>query len=332
MIRKIVENFGLPILFLIALIIVGAISFSVIEHRSLSDSFYYMITVLTTVGFGDITPTTLLGKIHFIIVISIGLALFGYFISSLASILSEERLAKMFPGLYGYFTDGGKLKDHAIIVGWNEYAKNAYDEFTLNGVDAVVIVDDEEKAKKLNKEGIKAYAGSLDDQSTYKKLKFDEARGIVITYTDPTESIMAILKIRRLNHKTPIVALIYNNEIREVIKQAGADSIINVAEVGGRLLANSLIEPKATTIEIDMLSRGGLDVMEYEVKENLENSQVMDVSNEISSQILAVSREDKYIIRPSPKFRLQKGDRLILIGTSEEMESDKKRLDKTKFD
>ena len=330
MIKKFIQTFGIPILLLIFLIIFGAITFSIIENRSITDSFYYMITVLTTVGFGDITPKTLIGKIHFIIVISIGLALFGYFISSLASILSEERLAKMFPGLYGYFTDGGKLKDHAIIIGWNEYAKNAYEEFTLNGVEAVIIVEEEEIAKKLNKEGIKAYAGSLDDPNTYKTLKFDDARGIVVTYSDPTETIMAILKIRRLNNSTPIVALIYNNEIREVVKQAGANSIINVAEVGGRLLANSLIEPKATTIEIDMLSRGGLDVMEYIVKNNLRDASIEEVSGDINSHIIAVSREDKYIYRPPSKFKLKEGDRLIMIGMSEEMEKDKERLDKKK--
>lgn len=328
MIRKIVENFGLPLLLLFLLIVTGAITFSIIEGRSIIDSFYYMITVLTTVGFGDITPSTLLGKIHFIIVISIGLALFGYFISSLASILSEERLAKMFPGLYGYFTDGGRLKDHAIIIGWNEYAKSAYEEFALNGVDAVVIVGDEEEARRLNKEGVKAYAGSLDDPTTYKNLMFDEARGVIITFTNPTETIITILKIRRATQKPKIISLIFENELRDIILQAGANNVINIAEVGGRLLANSLIEPKATYLEIDMLSRGGLDVMEYEVKSNLEDRSIEEIRDDISSHILAVSRDDQYVLRPTPKFRLREGDRLILIGTSEEMERDKERLDK----
>ncbi len=330
MIKKIVENFGLPILFLMGLIILGAITFSIIEGRSLLDSFYYMITVLTTVGFGDITPVTTLGKIHFIIVISLGLALFGYFISTLASILSEERLAKMFPGLYGYFTDGGKLRDHAIIVGWNEYAKNAYEEFSLNGVEAVVLVDNDEDAKRLNKEGIKAYAGSLDDPNTYEALKFNEAKGIILTHQDPTEIIVTILKIRRITSKPKIITLIFNNELRDIVKQAGADNVINIAEVGGRLLANSVIEPQATYLEIDMLSRGGLDVMEYEVKENLDNREIQEVNQEIGSHILAVSRGDQYIIRPTAKFKLRKGDKLILIGTSEEMEKDSERLDRKK--
>ncbi len=330
MIRRVIENFGLPLLLLFVLIVVGTITFSIIEGRSLTDSFYYMITVLTTVGFGDITPSTLLGKIHFIIVISIGLALFGYFISTLASILSEERLAKMFPGLYGYFTDGGKLKDHAIIIGWNEYAKNAYEEFSLNGVDAVIIVNDEEEAKRLNKEGIKAYAGSLDDPATYEKLKFDDAKGIIIAFSDPTDTIVTILKIRRMTHKPPIISLIFDNELRDIVRQAGANGVINIAEVGGRLLANSLIEPKATDIEIDMLSRGGIDVMEYEVKGNLQDKSIEEIKDEISSHILAVSRDEQYVLRPSSKFKLRKGDRLILIGTSEEMERDTERLDKKK--
>ncbi|HIQ12768.1 MAG TPA: hypothetical protein EYH44_00025 [Thermoprotei archaeon] len=328
MTRSIFEKYGVPLSLLGILIVVGTITFSIIEGRPLEDSFYYMITVLTTVGFGDITPSTTLGKIHFIIVISIGLALYGYFISTLASILSEEKLAKMFPGLYGYFTDGGKMSGHAIIIGWNQYAKNAYEEFSLNSVEAVVIVNDDEEAKRLNRDGIKAYAGSLDDPSTYEKLRFDYARGILITYTDPKESIVSILKIRRSTRKSIIISLILDEELVDVIKQAGADEVINIAEVGGRLLANSLIEPKATHLEIDMLSRGGLDVMEYEIKDNLKDKDIETVSSKINSHILAISRDDQYILKPPTKFRLRRGDRLILIGISEEMESDINRLDK----
>jgi len=44
---------------------------------------------------GDITPTTIRGKILFIFLIVFGLALFGYFISQVSSLWSKEKAAKI---------------------------------------------------------------------------------------------------------------------------------------------------------------------------------------------------------------------------------------------
>ncbi len=330
MIRRLIQTVGITILLLFLLVFIGAITFSIIEGRTLLDSFYYMITVLTTVGFGDITPQTPLGKIHFVIVILLGLALFGYFISSVSSVLSEDRLAKIFPVLYGFGVNGEKLRNHVIIIGWNEYAKNAYQEITMNGVDAVVVVPSEEEAKMLIREGIPAYAGSLDDDKLYRDLAFDRARGVILTEPDPTKLIIDILKIKKRMPSTPITAIIYSSEVEDIVRQAGATFVLNIAEVGGRLLANSLIEPKATYLEIDMLKRGGLDLMEYDVKENLRDETVGEVAEMIGSEVLALVRDDEYIIKPDRNMRLKEGDKLILMGYSDQMQKDMERLNKVR--
>lgn len=328
MLRRIIETVGITILLLFILIILGAITFSLIEGLGLLDSIYYMITVLTTVGFGDITPQTELGKIHFMITIFLGLALFGYFISSVSSILSEDRLAKLFPGLMGYGVEGEKLKNHIIIIGWNEFASNAYQEATLNGIDAVVVVESEEQAKNLAREGITTYPGSLDDPKTYEDLRMGEAKGIILTEPDPTKLIIDILKIRKRVKDTPITVLVYSSELEDILRQAGADFVLNIAEVGGRLLANSVIEPRATHLEIDMLKRGGLDIMEYEVKENLTGKSMAEVVEEIGSDVLALVRGDEYILKPDKNTRLKAGDRIILMGYSDQMQRDMDKLDK----
>ena len=64
--------------FIIALltitILIGTFGFSYFERRSLWDSFYWTIVVITTVGFGDIYPITFWGRIIFFIVAILGIS------------------------------------------------------------------------------------------------------------------------------------------------------------------------------------------------------------------------------------------------------------------
>ncbi|WP_047999646.1 potassium channel family protein [Lactiplantibacillus herbarum] len=69
----------------IAIIVLSALLFSVFEHQSLSDSLWWAITTATTVGYGDDTPHTAVGKI-----IAVGLMFGGIgFIGLLTSTITD---------------------------------------------------------------------------------------------------------------------------------------------------------------------------------------------------------------------------------------------------
>jgi len=116
-IKRLASIIGLPIVGLLILILIGTILFSFFEKIDLFNAFYWTITVLSTVGFGDITPKTFAGKILFIFIIVFGLALFGYFITQISSLWSEERAMKVIQGIYGFIkTDGGRLHSNNVLA------------------------------------------------------------------------------------------------------------------------------------------------------------------------------------------------------------------------
>ena len=61
-------------------LIVGTLVYSVIEDWSLIDSFYFSSIALTTVGFGDLTPSTDFSKIFTVFYIFSGVAIVGVWI------------------------------------------------------------------------------------------------------------------------------------------------------------------------------------------------------------------------------------------------------------
>ena len=70
----------------------GTIFYSLTEGWSLVDAFYFSVTTLTTVGLGDLSPTTTVGKLFTVVYIFTGLGLIAGFISTIGTeTLSHRR-------------------------------------------------------------------------------------------------------------------------------------------------------------------------------------------------------------------------------------------------
>ncbi len=65
--------------FVIILLFSGTLFYTQVEHWRILDSLYFSVTTLTTIGFGDFSPKSDMGKIFTIIYIFIGIgAILGF--------------------------------------------------------------------------------------------------------------------------------------------------------------------------------------------------------------------------------------------------------------
>jgi voltage-gated potassium channel len=76
--------FRMLLALVVSLLVSGTTFFTLVEGWSVLDSFYFSVTTLTTVGFGDPAPATAAGKIFTIVYIFVGLGVIGGFINVLA--------------------------------------------------------------------------------------------------------------------------------------------------------------------------------------------------------------------------------------------------------
>ena len=77
------------LLFFLAASLLFALYMWLVEGLSLLDTYYFLVTTATTVGYGDISPKTGLGKIFVTIYMIIGIALLGLFLGKVTEFMVE---------------------------------------------------------------------------------------------------------------------------------------------------------------------------------------------------------------------------------------------------
>ncbi|MBM1154812.1 NAD-binding protein, partial [archaeon] len=179
----------LRILGLLALLVAyGTLAFHLTEGVSLYDSLYWTVTVLSTVGFGDITPTTAVGKAVFMSLAVGGITLFGYAVTQLGSLFLETELDKV---LRRTLLGGSerKMRDHVVILGWNAETSVAYEELRVNKIPTVVVVEEEQTARRLSRRNISAVIGDPRRERTLQEARLNDARGLLVALEDDTRSL-----------------------------------------------------------------------------------------------------------------------------------------------
>lgn len=77
----------------LGIIVIGAGLFSIAENRSFADALWYAIVTVTTVGYGDIAPTTDAGKLIAAVLMLLGIGFIGILTSTITSYFSHKNEA-----------------------------------------------------------------------------------------------------------------------------------------------------------------------------------------------------------------------------------------------
>jgi voltage-gated potassium channel Kch len=79
----------------IAFDLLGAVWFASAEHQSVPTAIYWSVTTATTVGYGDITPHTHLGRVIAVLVMLTVIPLFAATFSLMTTSLTTRHVSKL---------------------------------------------------------------------------------------------------------------------------------------------------------------------------------------------------------------------------------------------
>ena len=108
---------GTLVIILVLLIALSTLGLTVLEpNTTLVDCFWWSIVTLTTVGYGDITPSTLAGRFIGIVIMFFGIGILGMFTATIAGIFVKRHL-KEERGMHSYNFENDFVPE---TVEWNE--------------------------------------------------------------------------------------------------------------------------------------------------------------------------------------------------------------------
>ena len=231
------------ILTLVGLISVYAVIFHVIkgsvegEQHSWITGFYWTLVVMTTLGFGDITFTSDIGRLFSIVVLLSGVILLlvmlpFMFISLFYAPWLEARVRLTAPRQVPAGTSG-----HVILTEFDAIAGGLVERLKTEQIPYFVIEPDPTVAARMIGEGIKVIAGDNDSSLTYQRINAGGARLLLANCEDTTNTNITITA-REIAADLPIAAIVEEEDSIDVLQLSGATHVLPLKQQLGEYLAN----------------------------------------------------------------------------------------------
>ena len=218
--------------------------------NTLFDAIWYTLVTITTVGYGDITPRSILGRTSAMILLLAGVALFGALSGKFASFLFD-RQQKKDRGLLKM----NKIKNHFLICGWKPNFERILEGILLANPEIppekIILLNnssqnDMEKIKADSRfKNINYIHGDFTDEDTLLKSQIKTAERTLIladnsenfsSLETDSRTVLAVITIKNLNPKIYCVAEIIDSKFEKHLSLAHCDEIILSADYGQNLL------------------------------------------------------------------------------------------------
>lgn len=231
---------------IVALLLVVIAAFSVAFHylmalegqqHSWLTGLYWTLTVMSTLGFGDITFASDVGRFFSIVVMVSGVmlllivlpfAFIQYFYAPWLEAQIHLRAPRDLPD---------DVRDHVILCGYDLLAPGLIARLTDLDVPYVIVEPDPARAGALVSDGLEVVTGALDAPATYRAVGTERAR-LVVANREDTLNANITLTAREVAPGVPLVALVSADESEDVLQLCGATHVLPLKRQLGEHLAN----------------------------------------------------------------------------------------------
>jgi voltage-gated potassium channel len=279
--------------------------------------FYWLIVTASTVGYGDLSPATPLGKIVVSLwVIPLGLSLFAFIVARAGFYLSElaykgKRGLRML-----------QIKDHIVIIGWNGSRTLRLIELLLSKRDAssraIVLCVTEDMENPLTNEINFVRAKTFAHHDTMKHANLVEATSIIIDTPQDDVTLTTALYCQKVSPNCHITAYFQDETIGDLL-QTHCPSVETVPSVSVEMLAKSTMDPGSSLLHKQLLD-GTHGMTQYSVlcSGKAVTTEVLftHFKQNLSATIIGVKPKSERRIRINPSLEemINVGDVLYYIA------------------
>jgi voltage-gated potassium channel len=303
------EVFGrLRVLAVLAgVIVAGALLFAAADHRSFGTALYWAVTTASTVGYGDVTPTSAWGRVVAVGVMLTAIPLLALMFANATSVAAEIRIRRLL-GIGG----GRRVRDHTLILGWNTRADVAARELLTAGFRLCVVAD--VSALPVDDPQADYVRGDPMDEAALRRAGADSARAALVCLDDDGDTVMAVIALRHLNPQLPVACLVKSEHARAALADLGVRAVLPVDELVGHALAKSVEAPHAGQLLLRLVDSPSYRVREVAL-DAVEDGESLSSLRQRSHLplVLGIVHDREVRIAVADDVTLAPGDRLLVL-------------------
>ncbi len=297
---------------------------------TLTDSVWWAIVTMTTVGYGDVAAVTPIGRfIISYLCMFLGIGIISYLIGFLAEHILQN-ISKTRRGLMKI-----RDKNHLIICtypGENKIIEvvnelRAAPQYKKCGI---VLISDELEELPENLKALKIHfvKGIPTDEDVLFRANILDCIGVIIladqanlqSSDERSFAIGMIIELLEKKHHKPIktVVEVVSRKNLKLIQRSGVDGLISNDGITSRMLVQEFLYPGIHDIFQQLLSNfKGSQFYIFPTK--LIGKKVIDIQTEILNhpaniQVIGIIKEQEQILNPSKTLQIEEGDQLILLA------------------
>lgn len=202
--------------------------------------FYWTLTVMSTLGFGDITFHTDLGRLFSIVVLLSGMifllvllpiTFIEFFYAPWMHAQAAARAPVQLPGA---------TRDHVLLTHHDTVTSALIRRLESYQHPYVLLVPEVEEALRLHDLGLNVVVGNLDDPAAWVRVRVEAAALVVSTSSDVTNTNVAFT-VRGLAKDLPIITSATDEASVDLLELAGSNFVLRLEEMIGGSFARRTV-------------------------------------------------------------------------------------------
>ncbi len=202
--------------------------------------FYWVLVTMSTLGYGDITFSTDVGRFFSLLVLLTGTTFMlvllpfmfiQFFYVPWMSAHSASRAPRELPD---------EMRGHVILTGLGAVETFLIRMLKRSRIPYVVMVAGLEDALRLHDEGVSVILGEADDPAAYKNARVENAALVLATQRDTTNTNIAFT-VREISPSVAIVATAAVPASVDILELAGCNQVLQLGELLGKSLARRVL-------------------------------------------------------------------------------------------
>ena len=293
------------------------------EGRSYSwlTGIYWTLTVMSTLGFGDITFHSDVGRLFSIVVLLTGVVMLllvmpVLFIKAVYTPWLDQRNRARIRSLRTVPDD---VSGHVLIAVNDPIAMTLVNRLKVAGIKAFIIEPDPETAVRMRDAGIPVICGEVDAGKTYTAAGIDRA-ALVFANSNDAENSNIVLTVRERSEDIPIVAVAESVDSIDILELSGATHVLPLRRQLGEQLASRVSSGEVRANIIGRLH--SMVLAEFPVKDTpMQNKTIgaLDLRDEVGVAIIGFWQGGR-LHHPSPSAVLTPSSTPIVIGTQQQVD------------